>query len=309
MINREAIVTAIKLGDINTLREYITQADKTLINEQDKEGDTLLHVAVKYLCQSHHLTENIPDNIADVILLLAKHVNRRVRNGDKKLAVHYLLGCEATTFDGDCYIPVLDALLTEEYIDEECDVEGRHILHDAAQFKKWDIVRLLVNKGIRVTVVDGCGNHALFYVTYERDVPDDIVQMLSHPDVINELDRCGYTPLMRAASVGNSEMVEQLIRTGADNTVIGGNSNTALILAVSYNGKLSVEALKALIHPSIVNHKDKNSETALHFAASHWNVAAIEVLINAGADINVKCHNGQNQSTFIAVTDNSLKQQ
>ena len=136
MKSREDIVNAVNEGDIDMIQEYVTQAqaDQTQINEQDDEGNTLLHVATEHLRATYAITRKIPRNVTDVILLLAKHVNRRKRNAAKKLAVHILLESEAT-FNEDCMIPVLDALLTEEYIGEEYCVEGRYILHDAAKKK------------------------------------------------------------------------------------------------------------------------------------------------------------------------------
>ena len=286
MKNREDIVNAIIQGDINTVEEYITQADKVQINEQDDAGNTLLHVAVKHLCGSYISAKIVPDTIIHVILLLVKYVNRRLRRKDGKLAVHILWECKATLKE-QCMIPVLEELLTEEYIEEECYWKGRfHILHDAARFKMWDVVRVLLQKNIDVSVENRYCFSALSCVVEKLDVPDDIVDKLSHPDVINKQDSCGFTPLMLAASEGTDEMVKRLVHNGADNTVIG-NSYTALIYAVSYNNKLSVESLRALIHPRIVNHKQKNKETALHLAAFHGNVMAIEELLKAGADVGV----------------------
>ena len=69
MKSREDIVNAVKQGDINTIQEYITQADQTQLNEQDDEGNTLLHIAGKHLCGSYQQTEKIPTNLIDSILL------------------------------------------------------------------------------------------------------------------------------------------------------------------------------------------------------------------------------------------------
>ena len=283
-------MNAIKTGDINTLQEYITQADQTQLNERDDEGNTLLHIAVKHLCESYEFTQSIPDGVIDVILLLAKHVNRRLRNGDEKLVIHLIWECEAALYE-ESMIPVLEELLTEEYIQEECYVEGRCILHEAAQAQKWDVVRALVKKGVDITKLDDGWNTALSYVADAFDVPDDIVEKLSHPDVMNRHDDCGDTPLMRAATKNNNEMIKQLIRNGADITVKV-NSSTALNIAMLENAQLSVEALRTLIHPSIVNNQKNTSEIALHDAASWGNVTAIDELLKAGSDINVRAFFG-----------------
>ena len=302
MKSREDIVKAIKEGNSDTVKEYITQADTTQINAQDDEGNTLLHVAVKHVRDSFEVTGNIPHNLTDVISLLAKHVDRRKRNEEKKLAVHLLLECEVMLYDDyfedpslcsaglQCMVPVLDALLTEEHIEEECVVAGRYILHEAAVAGEWDVVRLLVKKGIDVRTVDSSRCTALYHLTtggQDDVVPDDIVEKLSHPDVINKkCDDSGFTPLMKAAS-GDSHMIKQLIRNGADNTIIS-NSRTALINSSS-SYQLSIEARTALIHPSIVNQRERlTSETALFGAVSQGNIAFIDELLRAGADVNVK---------------------
>ena len=296
MKTREDIVKAIKEGDMEILQEFIAQAEQTQINEQDDDGNTLLHIAVEYLCRQYNLTRNVPQNATEAILLLVKHVNRRQRNGEEKLAAQVLWECEATFEEESKMIPVLEALLTEEHIEEECDVSVDEwcVLHDAVKSEAWDIVRMLVKKGVDITIEHNICDTALSWLAYISDVPDDIVQKLSHPETINRCDDFGYTPVMRAAVEGNSRTIKQLINNGADVTKNRG-SNTALTLAIINNAKLSVEALRALIHPSIVNHNSSYQrwETALHKAASHGNVAAIEELLEAGADVNVKCFFGQ----------------
>ena len=71
--------------------------------------------------------------------------------------------------------------------------------------------------------------------------------------------------------------------------------------AVSYAGPLQdaarkgdVKKLKALLDqdPKLVNDKDGNGDTALHQAALHGQVAAVQMLLEAGADVNAKNNYG-----------------
>lgn len=53
------------------------------------------------------------------------------------------------------------------------------------------------------------------------------------------------------------------------------------------NGK--IEAVKRLlIAKCLVNVRDKNSDTALHFAARHGNVRLLAILTEAGSDLNMQ---------------------
>lgn len=54
--------------------------------------------------------------------------------------------------------------------------------------------------------------------------------------------------------------------------------------------KGDVKKIKELLQqdPKLINDKDKNGDTALHQAALHGQVTAVQVLLDAGADVNIK---------------------
>jgi ankyrin repeat protein len=91
-----------------------------------------------------------------------------------------------------------------------------------------------------------------------------------------------HTPLWTAAAHGHSDVVEFLLRVGASfddsafwKAVWAGNPKTVALL---------LEA------GADANRRDADGETAVHTAAGHESAEVINLLIAAGADVNVATH-------------------
>jgi ankyrin repeat protein len=89
----------------------------------------------------------------------------------------------------------------------------------------------------------------------------------------------GWTPLMIAAQMHHGDIVEALVKAGADATVEGPNGWNALIFA-SYNGDL--QAARALIGVTNVNHR-ANGISALMLARWACDLEIINALVKTGA--------------------------
>jgi ankyrin repeat protein len=106
---------------------------------------------------------------------------------------------------------------------------------------------------------------------------------------LNEKDNEGRTPLMLAAILGYSAVVNLLIIKGANihkKDKYGSDVVTLTIL----RGNTSI--LKMLINAGInVNERDDLGHTYLMTAASQANYSIIDMLLNAGADANMQIEN------------------
>lgn len=102
------------------------------------------------------------------------------------------------------------------------------------------------------------------------------------------------TPLMVAAKYGQHEALVLLITSGANVNAVNRNKQTALMFAAGQGNPENVRALiamKADIHAvsEIPNNYDERYTTALHLAAKHYHVEAVEILLEAlYADPDVK---------------------
>jgi len=87
---------------------------------------------------------------------------------------------------------------------------------------------------------------------------------------------------------GQVDVLEALLRNGADVNVRGHYGNTPLHVATAF-GKSNITIVKLLVtHGADVNAKNDSGNTPLHNAAAMCNIEIIKFLIANGADVNVK---------------------
>ena len=120
---------------------------------------------------------------------------------------------------------------------------------------------------------------------------------------INIPDDCGWTALMGASMNGRLDIVENLIKQGADVNIKNSNRETALILA-SRCGYL--EIVKCLIeNKADIDVQDELGATALIWASGGRYLEIVKYLIENGADVNIK--NNKNETALIKVIISCIK--
>ena len=113
-----------------------------------------------------------------------------------------------------------------------------------------------------------------------------------YPHMDSFLD--GHTPLLVAARDGHTEIVGELLEAGAKVRVMDWVFKGAPIHKATYNGNLPI--LKMLVeHPDIDLDVQGpiNGYTPLHDALWHGFVECAEVLVNAGASLTLRGHDGK----------------
>ncbi|NP_001166526.1 2-5A-dependent ribonuclease [Cavia porcellus] len=104
-------------------------------------------------------------------------------------------------------------------------------------------------------------------------------------DVNFQEEEGGWTPLQNAVQCGNKDIVELLLRHGADLHQRKKNGATSFIIA-GIEG--NVELLRLFLSKGAdVNEYDSNGFTAFMEAACHGNVEALRFLYEKGADVNL----------------------
>lgn len=99
-------------------------------------------------------------------------------------------------------------------------------------------------------------------------------------------DKYGFTPLMQAAQKGYPEVMEVLIKHGADVDTQNDSGKTALMLA-TFAGKLkSIEFLRECHAKYDV--RDKGGSTAFHWAIDGQHMDTVSWCIDDGWDVNIK---------------------
>lgn len=199
----------------------------------------------------------------------------------------------------------------------------RSALHRAAFLGHDAVTRTLMLAGAEVGLLDSnkrtplllaareCHIHIVYSLLLGGACPNakdrrqstalHIAAELGHDDIVGALllkgadtrlmDACGRTPLHLAAEKNNLGAVEVLLAAGADVSHRYGENEISVLDSAAAHG--NVEILRALVRSRggirliadiDVNMFDSTGYTALHMAADNNEIAAINALIEAGAD-------------------------
>ncbi|GAB6178795.1 hypothetical protein JCM14036_01140 [Desulfotomaculum defluvii] len=173
-----------------------------------------------------------------------------------------------------------------------------------------EIVRLFLNAGINPNAKDDLMLTPLMYAS-EKGHNDIIQLLLKNGAEVNAIQStAGITPLNLAIIGGNVETIKLLLKGGADvNLSDEKDGMTPLMLAsgVVPNIKNSCETVKLLLDSDAeVNAVDKNfGWSALHYAVYEGNQEKVQVLLDEGADINIKGNDGQTPLIRASIVGNA----
>jgi len=112
-----------------------------------------------------------------------------------------------------------------------------------------------------------------------------------------------FTPLHEAAIPGHVEVVEMLLRNGADNVVRDSHGRTPLFCAAQSHSCLVVSLLLSGASPSLISMRAGDGATAVMLAAQSGCLECVKLMIDHGADVDLKAHDGV-MAVHLALTCN-----
>jgi ankyrin repeat protein len=200
-------------------------------------------------------------------------------------------------------------------LDDSYYVGGHTALMLASGYGHLDLVNILLSKGADAKQCNDKGDSAIslaaekgrddiFYALADQCIDDAIVIAARHGMTevvrtlinkganINKRNSDGMTPLMLVAYNGHFEIVCLLLDEKADlNIAIPESGKTALILTSGYENRLNI--LNALLDAGAdINIQCKNGDCALTEAAAYGSLEILQALISKGAKVNVKNSKG-----------------
>ena len=272
-------------------------------NIADNNDDTSLHAAVRGGC-SKTIIHMIIDQGVEVnatnkqneTALLVACVNKHVG------AINVLLNGSADpnitedTYGYAClHIAVRQGCSTEvvqAIIDHGADVnatnnENQTALQMACIYKHEGAINVLLNTNADLNITDTYGETCL-HTAVRQGCSIEVVQaIIDHGADVNATNKNNKTALMKGCYNKHEGAINVLLNASADLNITDGTyGDTCLHKAVRQG--CSTEVVQAIIdHGADVNATNKNNKTALMKACYNKHEGAINVLLNASADLNI----------------------
>lgn len=190
---------------------------------------------------------------------------------------------------------------------EHADNEGWTALRSAAWGGHCVAVRLLLDAGANVNGCDSEGRTALRAAAWGGH-EEIVLTLLDYGAQINKADSKGRTPLIAAAYMGHHETVEILLNHNAEVDLADGDGRTALSVTVlrvptasAIKGYGAVASL-LLERGADPGHRDNDGMTPLLLAAYEGHEDVVELLLEAGADVDESAGPDGSISAAAAVT-------
>ncbi|CAD8053328.1 unnamed protein product [Paramecium primaurelia] len=155
-------------------------------------------------------------------------------------------------------------------------------------------------KQISTSDIDTIKKYLLYVKQRKRGNENEKVPIRTFINVISEGK--GKKAIHFGASRGDLDVFKFLVKKGADITLLDDDKNNPFIIAVQHN---HIQIVKYLIevHHVDVNYQ-RNTITALHLAAQQSAIPMIELLLQAGANINALSNYGTPVSFAVAYQQN-----
>lgn len=194
------------------------------------------------------------------------------------------------------------------------DNQKKNALYYAAEFRRWNVVELLLERNIKVDAQDHNAVHAFFGAVHDdraalisslleldanfiharnesgcKILPYAVGRkcfdlLLEKGADINAVDADGKSSLITATRFHDIDCFDKLLDRSADVNIADNNGVTAAMIAASFKKTTFLE--KLIQKGADLNKRDKNSKTALMLAIQEGNLENVKLLIENNAEID-----------------------
>ncbi|KAL4884606.1 ankyrin repeat-containing domain protein [Aspergillus karnatakaensis] len=178
-------------------------------------------------------------------------------------------------------------LIEEEGNPNIADGHGKTALHWALRNGQQEVVKLLLNLGLDANALDAQLDSPLHYCA--RQGCTSLVKLLvDSGSQLESRNSASESPLLVAARSLNLAALEGLLSNGADVRASDNMDRNALHLAIMASGPDQVDIVKLLLLNDVdFCLCDKDNMTPLHYVVAQGHTKLLDILLEAGADINI----------------------
>ncbi|CAD5121617.1 DgyrCDS10113 [Dimorphilus gyrociliatus] len=289
--------------------KYILDSQPSMINWQDYDGRTALHLAVsegveivvQILIANPQCKISAMDNLfrtplhwaavlgrQSIIKMLLEHsADYGMTDSKGATALHY---CAKNNYS-ECVSALLKGGIGggSSILRDEQDNEGRTALIWAAGHGADDALVCCIAAGSNIFQADKHGATAL-HAAAQNGHASTVKLLLAHGSDKNATDLLYLTPLFRACEYGHEHVLQVLFENGANIESKDTDGRSALHwAALSGHAHICSKLIKFGLNPDVV---DKSGRSPLQCASYSGHVSCILVLIEHGADPNWQDHEG-----------------
>ncbi|XP_028809472.1 ankyrin repeat and SOCS box protein 2 [Denticeps clupeoides] len=338
----DPLVIAIWNGDVATLRTLVRQPGTDML-QANNLGWLPIHEAAYYgqarclriLIEAHTGTVNkrtlrdqtalmlavSRDHSECVTCLLESGADPDITNKDKETPL--FKACEKENAE------ILASLLNYGAGVNKLCIQGWTALHEAVYRNNLEICEMLVRAGAKVSLKDKYGLSPLFVAAQSGHL-ETLRFLVKNGADINSEATDGATALYEACKNGHEDIVEFLISQNADANKPGksgllpihiaaqkGNDGKNLLNFTYYTNGFakSVKIVSMLIKVTNKVRVRRSGISPLHLAAEHNRDEVLEVLIEAGYDVNAKLsedwskryEDRRSSALYFAVVNNNIE--
>lgn len=248
------------------------------VNQRNSKGETPLHIAIE---------ENVSLKIVRELLIHGAEVDAKNKFGNTPLHQAFWYGSRRKL---KLIRLLLDHAASVTEISGNCDTP----LHVAIERKmNFKVIRELLKRGAEVDAPNLDGDTPIYkYLKFGSVTNLKLLrELLSHGASVNGSNVEGKTPLHIAIQRMSSEVIEELLKSGADvNCKNSCGEETPLYNIFRFRSRSSLEILKKLLcYGASVNERNEGNETPLHVAIQRkMGLEVIREILRHGADINIR---------------------
>ena len=298
--NTTALMLASRKGNIDAINVLLSAQGVQAI--EDINGNSWIHYAVLGDC-SKEVLQSIIDQGADVnatnkqnatpLMLASKKGNVDVMNvllsAGANMALKSMCGNTWIHYaiHGDCSKEVLQSIIDFGADVNATNTENCSVLMLASKKGNVDAMNVLLRAGANMALKNINGDTWIHHAV-NGDCSKEVLKLIIDQGTdVNATNKENCSALMLASKKGNVDVMNVLLREGADQATEDSFGFSWIHYAVL--GDCRKEVIQSVLdHGADVNTTSKKNVTPLMLAGEKGNVDAMAVLINAGANKEIK---------------------